>query len=330
VAYQVVFDREPDDSGRATYEALLSGPLAPRQLVESLLASPEFALRWHRRNTVRDASTREEPSVVTLKHGGLLYVAPWDLLISEVIRDTGVWEPHITALLRRILGAEALFVDVGANIGYFTVVAAQLVGPNGKVVAFEPSPGNVQLLLASVVRNGLAHVDVWPVALSDRPAILGLRTETWNTNASLAPEDSPVVAESTLVAAVPGDSILASIEHHGPCVVKLDVESHEHAALIGIERFLDVHRPTVILEFNPNLIRSTGGDPEELLGWLFERFPHIGCVTPVGSVEPLTSPAGVLDRWRLGEPVGESGAIAHLDLIATHRRIETDGLRSDA
>lgn len=320
IAYQVVLDREPDASGRATFEPLLAGELSQRQLVDSLLASPEFALRWSRQQTVWEASAGDEPTTVALEDGVALYVDPGDLLISHVIRDTGLWEPHITALVRRILTPGSLFLDVGANIGYFTMLAGKLVGPNGRVVAFEPAPRNVQLLLASVVTNGFSHVEVWPVALSDRRGIVGLRTETWNTNSTVAPMEASVVGETTLAVAVPGDHVLGSVDHDGTCIVKLDVEGHEHAVLLGLERFLDVHRPTLVLEFNPSLINATGGSADEQLAWLFEHFPHIGCVAPGGAVEPLNSPASALERW--GRSAGsEDRAVPHLDLVAAHTNV---------
>lgn len=314
VAYQVVLDREPDASGRATFEPLLSGTLNQRQLVDSLLASPEFALRWAHQRTAWEASSKDEPQAVSLEHGGTLYVDPGDLRISHVIRDTGRWEPHITNLVRRIVTRGSLFVDVGANIGYFTVLAGTIVGPTGRVVAFEPVPHNVQLLLASIVANGFSHVDVWPVALSDRSAIVGLRTETWDTNSSLVPPETAVVGEMLSVV-LPGDTILRLVDDEGACFIKLDVEGHEHAVLGGLEHFLDARRPTVILEFNPALIRASGGDANAHLAWLFERFPCVGCVTSASTVEPLTSPARALERWERGVE-GLSGVAPHLDLVA--------------
>lgn len=319
IAFQVVVGREPGDVGRATYEPLLAGEMTNRQLVNSLLATPEFAIRLNKIVPVgNEAPHQEEPLVVPLEHGGVLHVASWDLVISGVIRDTGQWEPHITALLRRILGEGSLFVDVGANVGYFTVLGAQLVGSTGRVIAFEPAPVNVQLLLGSLVANSFEHVDVWPLALSDRPAVLGLHTDPVSTNACVAPAGDQA---TTWVVAVPGDSILDRLDHDGPCVLKVDVEGHEYPALIGLDRFLEARRPTLVLEFNPTFIGTAGGDADRQLAWLFDRFPHVGVVEPDGTVEATASPAVVIERWRLrNEVTGQEGAL-HLDLVAAHQAL---------
>ena len=319
IAFQVVVGREPGEVGRATYEPpLLAGAMSNRELVNSLLATPEFAIRLQKIVPSGESPQRDEPIVVSLEGGGILCVAPWDLVISGAIRDTGQWEPNITTLLRRILTEGTLFVDVGANIGYFTVLGARLVGSRGRVVAFEPSPSNVQLLIGSVVANGFENVEVWPLALSDRSAVLGLHTDPVSTNASFV---SGVGTNTVWVVAVTGDSILEKVDHDGPCVMKIDVESHEHPALIGLERSLEARRPTLVLEFNPTFIRTGGGDPDGQLAWLFDRFPHIGVVDDSGAAEAMASPAAVLERWRLrNEVTGQDGSL-HVDLVATHNKL---------
>ena len=80
-----------------------------------------------------------------------------DLHVSRRLREEGIWEPYETALLLSLLGPGQVFVDVGANIGYFSLIAASLVGDAGAVYAFEPDPANFRLLQASVAANGLGH-----------------------------------------------------------------------------------------------------------------------------------------------------------------------------
>lgn len=315
VAYQVILAREPDDAGLAAYRAQIdAGTLSYRALCEALLASPEFTIRWHTRIWAdRRAAEGDEPVVAQIHDGPSIRLAPWDLLISDVIRATGVWEPQITRLVRSLVQPGSLFVDVGANVGYFALLAAHLVGPAGRVVAVEPGPTNLQLLLGSVVDNGYEHLDVWPLAFSDRRAVLPLRTDDVSTNATLVP--SAEAAGATWVVAVPGDELLAGLPTGVPCVLKVDVEGHEHQVLVGLARFLERHRPTAILECNPRFIADAGGDAGEQLAWLFATFPSVG-VLDGDEIEPLAGPDDVVARWRhRNEAAGQDGVL-HLDLVA--------------
>ena len=78
-----------------------------------------------------------------------------DRFVSRQLRDQGIWEPFETTLVMASLAPGSVFVDVGANIGYFSVVAADIVGEDGQVLAFEPDPDNFALLQANLALNGL-------------------------------------------------------------------------------------------------------------------------------------------------------------------------------
>jgi FkbM family methyltransferase len=78
-----------------------------------------------------------------------------DLHVSRRIREEGIWEPYETSLVLSLLEPGSVFVDVGANIGYFSVIAASVVGEDGAVFAFEPDPANFALFKASVELNGM-------------------------------------------------------------------------------------------------------------------------------------------------------------------------------
>ena len=89
-------------------------------------------------------------------------------LIQRYLYVFGVWEPAITAWVRDHLRPGDVVVDIGANIGYVSLLAASLVGPTGQVIAFEPVPSIADLLEANARRNGL-QVDVRRQVVSDRP-----------------------------------------------------------------------------------------------------------------------------------------------------------------
>ena len=80
-----------------------------------------------------------------------------DKVISERLRREGVWEPYETHLVLNLLEPGGVFVDVGANLGYFSILAAACVGERGRVYAFEPDPDNFALLQANSETNGFGQ-----------------------------------------------------------------------------------------------------------------------------------------------------------------------------
>lgn len=166
----------------------------------------------------------------------------------------GLYELDTIQVMRRLLRPGDHFVDGGANIGYLTMAAAQLVGPNGRVDAFEPHPDNRARLEANLHRNGLAdRVRVHAAALSDAAGTATLHRFSDDGGnhgmASLFAGDGAVVTTSVQVPTVRMDDALAGTS---PVLVKLDLEGAESVAITGMQRLLTAeHPPAVILEHNP-------------------------------------------------------------------------------
>ncbi|MEM6996443.1 MAG: FkbM family methyltransferase, partial [Myxococcota bacterium] len=96
--------------------------------------------------------------VAELEGGLTLELNPEDRTLSETLWRTGTWEALQTKALLERLEPGDTFVDVGANLGYYTVLAAKKVGPSGRVFAFEPDPESFALLKRNVDRNGLTNI----------------------------------------------------------------------------------------------------------------------------------------------------------------------------
>ena len=93
-----------------------------------------------------------------------------DVHVSAAIARDGIWEPQETRFLLDTLRPGDVFVDVGANIGYFSLLASRLVGPAGTVLAFEPEAANYALLEANCRRNGCDNVRCFRAALGEENA----------------------------------------------------------------------------------------------------------------------------------------------------------------
>jgi FkbM family methyltransferase len=155
---------------------------------------------------------------------------------------SGRVEPEVQAALVQHLRAGATFVDVGASIGFFTLLAARLVGPEGFVVAFEPQSAAVSSIRRNVVLNGFFTVKIVEAAVSAKTGQAGLRA-VGKATAHLVPNarDAAPVEVTTL------DDHFAQ-QPRGPVVVKIDVEGHEREVLAGMTRLLGESSPVLIVE----------------------------------------------------------------------------------
>ena len=137
---------------------------------------------------------------------GTLWFDGADDQLVRWIRSQGVWEADVMKLLARTLRPGGVFVDVGANVGFHTVLAAQLVGPAGKVFAVEPAPWAVDLLRANVRRHGL-DVTVLPFAASDEAGTVRLALdEAHRSGAHLSEAEGAVEVQ-----AAPLDELLPDV-----------------------------------------------------------------------------------------------------------------------
>jgi FkbM family methyltransferase len=162
---------------------------------------------------------------------------------------TGKVEPEVQRALRQGLRPGSVFFDIGASVGFFTVLGAQLVGDSGSVVAFEPEPASFAAVQRNVRLNDLRSVLLLQKAISSAPGEGVLDAQNPATahlvSGSLTPSGKPVTVEVTSV-----DAFVAEHPELVPGVVKADVEGHEAAVLRGMTRTLDEHRPIVIVELH--------------------------------------------------------------------------------
>jgi FkbM family methyltransferase len=168
-------------------------------------------------------------------------------------------ERHISeaALFKSLLRPGMRVADVGANIGYYVLMIAQAIGPSGYVYAIEPSPENLPELRTNIEANGISAT-VLPVAVGNRPATVGFLAGI-NGGIVVAQERAPYqVQQQTLDDLIPPDGI---------DFLKLDIEGHEHAALMGAERLLQ-SRPTIFVEIHPRELRRQGSSAKAVVSLL--------------------------------------------------------------
>ena len=194
----------------------------------------------------------------------------------------GAFEPKETAVVKGWLRPGMTFLDVGANFGYFTLLAASRVGPSGRVVAVEPSPLAAGRLAENVRANSLSRVEVHQLGLSDTAGSLDLYI-------SPAAFHSPTMSASSggEPVSVPVKRLDDCLEEWGVASVdlmKMDVEGHEPFVLRGAPDALASGRiRAVLVEFNDHWLRAQGSSPDEL----YRIFREAGYVDTEGTAEFL-------------------------------------------
>jgi FkbM family methyltransferase len=194
-------------------------------------------------------------------------------------------------LLRELGVPGATVVDVGANVGYAALAAAQVVGPAGSVMAIEPHPLNVQLLRANLRRNGAAHVTVVDAAAWDVAGEVLLAECRTNTGDHRVGTHIPGRSELRVRAVRLDDVVPADADVR---LIKLDTQATEHIALRGAAELVARCRPVMLVEFWPQGIRERGDDPLAVLAQ-YREMGYGWTVVEDGSMDGLGD-ADLVDR----------------------------------
>ena len=197
--------------------------------------------------------------------------------IGSTIYWTGYHHRRDMGWLGQVLRAGMVFVDVGANIGEFTLFGAKRVGPSGRVLAFEPGDTMHEVLTRNVEANRLSQVEIHRVGLGDREATLPLF-------APAPGEEDPHLFSTYREAHGAGaarpvqtiqlrrlDDVLAERPLERLDVLKIDVEGGELPALEGARDTLSRHRPRLLVEFNRETSAAAGYTVFDLARFLVDQ-----------------------------------------------------------
>lgn len=189
-----------------------------------------------------------------------------DQYVSRHIREEGIWEPFETSLVLSLLRPGDVFVDVGANIGYFSVLAASVVGAQGAVFAFEPDPDNYRLLWANAELNGLEHcITAVAAALSDveGEGQLFLSENNLGDHQVYAGDEQ---RSSLSIALYQGSAYLAERIQRLD-MLKVDTQGSEFQVIAGLMPLLESldQKPRIIIELTPHSLRLAGASGRALI-----------------------------------------------------------------
>ncbi len=216
-----------------------------------------------------------------------------DGLAPHLMLD-GVWENWTTEVILARLGPGMVAVDVGANLGYFTLLMADCVGEGGHVHAFEPNPRMADLARRSAAMNGLGdritlHANPVGARHGERVRLIVPDNQPMNAHLAPAAADMP---EAPLHTVTLDDALAGSRVD----LVKIDAEGAEYAIWRGMQAIVARNEPlTILLEFTPDRIADPAGFLAELsaAGFGLARIDARRGIVPVATAAVLGAPASV-------------------------------------
>jgi FkbM family methyltransferase len=272
-------------------------------VVSSYVTSREFAERG-----LLNKTYREQVELVRLPRFSL-FASNDDLAVGHHVVG-GAYEPKIAEIFNRYVKPGMAVVDIGANIGYFTMLLASLVELSGLVVAVEPNPENVKLLEASRRVNGFDQVLVIQAAAGRQTGLLALNVSHSNGMTGELPGDANAIFSACPVQCFALDAILP--EDRQIDLVKIDTEGAELNALIGLSGTIDRDHPVIVSEFSPGMLPGISHcSGPEYLGFLIAKGYRIGVIEHDGSETGFGDDVdGVMNAY------ARSG-VDHIDIITT-------------
>lgn len=212
---------------------------------------------------VRQVLAGGYPDHVTVD-GHVYYIDDVD---SLGLARNGEYEPYITRVLHMLIEPGSNVFDIGANIGYFSLVIGRLVGSTGRVYCFEPDPSNFSLLQKNVTTNKYEHIECFEAAISDATGQLELYLSEDNQ------ADHRLYFSNEGRASVKVDSLaLGMWKPEVPIAfIKMDIQGAERRAFAGMAERIKRDKPSMVIEFWPYGIEKAGDQPEAVLEFLEEN-----------------------------------------------------------
>ncbi len=212
-----------------------------------------------------------------ISHGSWRFTAPtafgFELhgntvdFLDRYVYFFGVWEPNLSYWITQRLRPGDTFVDVGANIGYYTLLASRLVGADGRVVAVEASPRVFHRLERNLALNHTANVRAINVAVSDRPGEIELYDGPISNSGKTSILRASGRPRSGTIHAAPLAAILTDHEFASARIIKIDVEGAEWLVVSGLADVLGRTRfdAEFVIEVSPSWLASMQRRPEDII-----------------------------------------------------------------
>ncbi len=299
--FRLLLGRPPNHEEWEGHFAQAGGDLDA--VVRSYMTSFEFS---RRAGTLLSHPSNGRVSLAKSK-GFSIYVQEADTAVSEHVKRDA-YEPNVTAVFRDRLRPGMHVLDIGANIGWYTMLSASLVKSSGSVTAIEPNPESAKLLEASRRANSFDNVIVLQVAAGREPGLLVLHGSYSDAMTSAAPDDAAALTNSTTVPSFKMDDLIPRNKNID--LVKIDVQGAEYNALLGASELIMRCHPTIVSEFSPTMMPGMSGvDGRQYLRFLLDFGYKIAVIEGDGTLKDCgTDPEKVMDAYA-------SSGVDHIDIV---------------
>jgi FkbM family methyltransferase len=207
------------------------------------------------------------------RYFGSCFVCDLDYFIQRFIFYFGIWEPMVSHVTVQLLREGDVYVDVGANIGYDSLLASKCVGSSGKVVSIEASPGIYSLLTNNIARNRASNIRLVNMAASDsRKTLVVYAGESSNIGKTTTIEARGFRKECS-IQGLPIDEILSVGELKRVSLIKIDIEGAELPILNRLTDSLSKYPDTISI-----IVEASVQDNPEEWARVFSRFQEAGFV----------------------------------------------------
>lgn len=210
---------------------------------------------------------------LTLRRNGFLWHLNADSHLSQEIIKHGVFEPKTTQHIETLLKPGMKVLDVGANIGYFSLIMARCVGQNGVVWAYEPTQYYRKQLQWHLDNNSIQNVHLMPYGLSNQSVettiYLGNSSATMHWFSTETSHSQETISLKTFDQSIKENQI-QDIEF-----IKIDVDGHELSFLEGAKDFFTKSKPIIMMEFSQANLDIAGSDVRNLRDYLMELGYHL-------------------------------------------------------
>jgi FkbM family methyltransferase len=260
------------------------------------LSAPMLFLSALRNTRLRQPLTYlgDHTLLVQTVFGHAMYLDSRDLSLTPHLLRQGYWEADTTRFFLRVVKPGMHVVDVGANVGYYTLLACSRVGPRGRVTAFEADPASAALARRSLAVNGYRdRAEIVPMAVIDAAGTATLhRLDVRHGDSSLfniAEEEFAFPGDRVTDITVPATSLDAHLDSGTPVdLIRMDIEGAEPLVFDGMRQTLERNpRVQIILEFYPPSIRRSGRDGATFLNFVASLGFHIQRIGPGGWLRPV-------------------------------------------
>jgi FkbM family methyltransferase len=286
--FRLLLGRAPNPEELRGHMMRVGEPLSA--ILPSYLNSLEFS------NRALTATSDSQETVATVLPDFTIYSAMDDLSVGKYVRDDS-YEREVAAVFRAQLKPGMKVVDIGANIGYFTMLSAGIVGPSGHVLAVEPNARNARLLEASRRANHFENISIAQVAAGRETGLLVLNTSHSNGTTSSLPDEASRIFNAETVACVRLDTLLQTAWVD---FLKIDVEGAEYNALLGGENMIRRCRPMIVSEFSPTMMPGISQiSGPDYLQWLIGLGYELSVIEADGSLSPAgCDPRRVMEIYK--------------------------------